>query len=211
MREPPRRFLFLIIIVNLILTGSLTVQASTPEEYAGLLTQYSELISRIRTEESFEINLPGGTNLEFRYELSQAEPMFAEPLFAEISGFSESSFYRLFWQKIFLYPNSFLIFGQEQVPLTCIFIEGQDNRASGTHTPLLPELILKVYLVANDFTCTGPINPGWPGNGGRREAWSTYLYFEVRDPTIMLPTEILLRYRWNEFHSILADAGGPLP
>ena len=62
---------------------------------------------------------------------------------------------------------------------------------------------MRVYLVANDYSCTGPINPGWPDNGGKEETWDTYVYFEIRDPTIMLPVEAHLRYRWNEYKSVL--------
>ncbi len=100
-----------------------------------------------------------------------------------------------------------MFIGERKLPLTCVFIHGQDHRFSGKDDPLFPDLLLKVYLVANDFSCTGPLNPGWPSNGGKMETWHTYLYYEVRDPTIMLPVEIKLRDFWNEYSAILFEKG----
>jgi hypothetical protein len=114
-----------------------------------------------------------------------------------------NKFYRTFYDRIFLKDGSKINVGDDFLPLTCIFIKGQDNRYSGNTSPLFPKIVLKVYLVANDFSCIGPINPGYPDNGGKEETWDTYLNFEIRDPTIMLPVESLFRYRWNEFKAIL--------
>jgi hypothetical protein len=103
-----------------------------------------------------------------------------------------------------LKDGSVLKLGDEQLPLTCIHVSGQDNRFSGKKTPLIPDLIFKIIFVANDFSCSGPITPGWPESGGRKEAWSTYLFYVVKDPTIMLPVDAKIRYRWNEFEAVLA-------
>ena len=61
--------------------------------------------------------------------------------------------------------------------------------------------------MANDFSCQGPIRPGWPRTGGNKENWDTYLHYEIRDPTIMLPQDALIRYRWNETKAVLIDKG----
>ena len=106
---------------------------------------------------------------------------------------------RNFWDKVFVTDDSNLVLNGETIPITCIFINGQDNRFSGKDTPLIPDFFMQVYLVANDYTCTGPINPNWPLASGKKETWDTYVYYEIRDPTIMLPTEIKIRYRWEEY------------
>jgi hypothetical protein len=153
--------------------------------------------------------MPSGGNLSYGYSFRTGTPKQAEPLISDLTiDFSQRTFYRSFWDKVFSQDGSTITVGGEQLPLTCVFISGQDNRFSGKDTPLLPDFVLKVYLVANDFSCTGPINPNWPLTSTRKETWETYLYYEIRDPTIMLPTEIKLRYRWNEFTSFLVDAGG---
>ncbi len=112
-------------------------------------------------------------------------------------------FYRIFFDRIFLKDGSTLHVGGQDLPLTCVFVSGQDNRFSGDHNPLFPQFILKVHFVANDFSCVGPINPGWPGSGGKKEAWDTYVHYSIKDPTIMLPVDAGLRYRWNEFEALL--------
>jgi hypothetical protein len=95
----------------------------------------------------------------------------------------------------------------QKSPLTCVFVDAQDNRSMQKTSVLFPEIVMRIYLVANDFTCSGPLRPGWPATGGRKENWDTYLYFEVKDPTIMLPLDPLLRYRWEEHNLVLTDNG----
>ena len=118
-------------------------------------------------------------------------------------------FFRSFWDRILFTDDSFININGEKLPLTCIFIIGQDNRFTDPkmNSPLLPEFILKVYLVANDYSCQGPMKPGWPATGGRQENWNSYIYYEVRDPTIMLPVDAKLRYRWNDYNVVLIDRG----
>ena len=86
---------------------------------------------------------------------------------------------------------------------------GHDNRFTGKTGPLIPDFVIEVYLVANDYTCTGPINPQWPVSSPKKETWDTYVYYEIRDPTIMLPTEIKVNYRWEEYKALPIDRGMP--
>lgn len=170
---------------------------------------YRDFSLKLRPQGSFQVPMPGGTNQSFSYQMTLAAPVFATPLTSNFALSPDASTYFVrFWDKIFLADGSAIQFGSTKVPLTCVFIDGQDNTHSGNTSPLIPGYVLKVYLVANDFTCTGPINPAWPSGGVKKEMWDTYLYFEIRDPTIMLPTEIKVRYRWNEFPAVLIDGGG---
>ena len=180
---------------------------------------YREFSNRVRKTGSFKVPVPGNVNFSFTYSLEIDKPLnptFAEPLVSDLPSLppQPKGFYRRFWDKILVKDGSSLTLGEDKVPITCIYVSGQDNRFLADKTALFPEFLIRVYLVANDFSCTGPINPGWPSNGMRRELWDTYLYYEIRDPTIMLPTEVKLRYRWAEYPGILIDSGPlviPLP
>lgn len=167
---------------------------------------YRDLILRIRTEAGFKVPMPANGDMHFDYKMEFDQPMWNEPMTNDLSIGStqgKKKFFRNFWDKIFLKEGSFITVGGEQIPLTCVYVAGQDNRFSGKVSPLFPELILQITFVANDWTCQGPISPGWPSNGGKKEAWETYIHYEVKDPTIMLPTEASLRYRWSEFEAVL--------
>lgn len=170
---------------------------------------YRELTFKVRPQGSFRILNPGSPGQPLFYSLSFGAPRFDQPLMADFPLSADGSrFYRHFWDKILLLDGSYLMVGDEKLPLTCIYISGQDNRFSQKDSPLTPDFILRVYLVANDFSCTGPINPGWPSNGAKKETWNTFLYFEIRDPTIMLPADTEIRYRWAELPAVWVDAGG---
>jgi hypothetical protein len=172
---------------------------------------YRNLNLSIRKTGAFMIPMPGLQKTEFSYNLEFDKPLWPLPLVNEMpTRYSDPKFffYRLFYDKIFLKEGSSLQLNGEEIPLTCVFVDGLDNRNNGNPSPLFPQFVMKVYLVANSFSCQGPIRPGWPESGGKEEAWDTYLYFEVHDPTIMLPVEIKLRYRWNEFEAVLLDGGG---
>ncbi len=168
---------------------------------------YLNLSRRVRTAGQFEVPVPGPVRQSFNYSLKMGDAIFPQPVVSDFHFSDGSRFFRSFWEKIALQDDSSLEISGEKIPLTCVFVSGQDNRFSGNSSPLFPEFVLKVYLVANDYTCTGPINPGWPSNGAPREMWDTYLYYEVKDPTIMLPVEVKLRYRRNEIPAVLVDAG----
>jgi hypothetical protein len=168
---------------------------------------YRDFALRVRPYESFKVPMPSNGDLSFKYEFKLADPLWEVPKMFDFSLDPDNKkYYRHFWDKFFLQDGSYLEVGNEKVPITCIFVNGQDNRFS-KDSPLIPDFLIKVYVVANDFTCVGPINPGWPGNGGIKESWETYVYFEVRDPTIMLPTQIHIRYRRAEFPAFVIDGG----
>lgn len=187
---------FVITFLNIILA----LAEPKPEE----IKYYRELTLKIRTSGEFKIPILLSQNSNFSYKLELGDFIYKAPIVSDTdSSLGEGLFYRNFWDRVFLKDGSSITLNGEEIPLTCIFVSGQDNRFSGNMTPLFPQFFLKIYLVANDYTCTGPLNPNWPSSGTKKENWDTYLYYEVRDPTIMLPTEIKLRYRWNELHPIL--------
>ncbi len=166
---------------------------------------FRDLTLRIRSEATFKVPMPSGADMVYDYKLEFGEPVYDKPLMGDTHyrGDNDPTFSRDFFDRILLKEGSYVKIGGEKLPLTCVFVSGLDNRFSVESSPLFPQLIMKVYLVANDFSCTGPLTPGWPDNGGKSEAWDTYVFFEVRDPTIMLPVEAVIRYRWNEFKSVL--------
>jgi hypothetical protein len=166
---------------------------------------YRKFTMNLRQNGEFKVPMPARGDLPFGYKIILGEPIYPEPILSDIGSDMQNPrlFSRKFWDRVWLKDGSYITIGEDQVPLTCVFISGQDNRYSGPLPPTIPEYIIKVFLVANDFTCKGPIKPGWPQSGGKKENWDTYLHYEVRDPTIMLPVDIKLRYRWNEFPAIL--------
>lgn len=171
---------------------------------------YRDLTMKVRNSGEFSIPFPGlQSSINYAFDFDQ--PVYKEPMMNDSHMASaDIYFYRSFWDRILFKDGSYLQVNGEKLPLTCIFIVGQDNRFADKKqlSPLIPEFILKVYLVANDFSCQGPIKPGWPVTGGREENWETYLYYEIKDPTIMLPMDAKLRYRWNEYNVVLVDRGG---
>lgn len=191
-----------LLLGILILSCTILAQAfasPTPED----LLYYRNLTLSLRTDAVFKVPQINQDQL-YDYSLAIGSPIYAQPMVSDVSVIDQpDKFMRSFWDRIFLKDGSKVVINGEEIPLTCIFVSGQDNRYAGEPNPLIPQFIMRVYLVANDFSCVGPINPGWPDNGGKKETWDTYVYYEVRDPTIMLPVEAKLRYRWNEFHSIL--------
>ncbi len=171
---------------------------------------YRDLTLKIRTNGEFTIPFPG-LQSSINYSFEFAQPVYDIPMIGDTQlNSKDPSFYRIFFDRILFKDSSYLQVNGEKLPLTCIFVKGQDNRFADKklYSPLLPEFVIKVYLVANDFSCQGPITPGWPQVGGKEEHWDTYLYYEIKDPTIMLPTDAKLRYRWNEYNVVLVDRGG---
>ena len=180
-----------------------------PKTSAPNVQFYRDLTLKIRSSGEFLIPFPG-TQSSIKYSVSFGQPVYEVPkMYDTHLNDKDPYFYRSFWDRILFKDGSFLEVNGEKLPLTCIFISGQDNRFSDkmNYSPLLPEFILKVYLVANDFSCQGPIKPGWPETGGKQENWDTYLYYEIKDPTIMLPMDAKLRYRWNEYNVVLVNKG----
>ena len=166
---------------------------------------YRDMTLKIRPEATFKVPMPSGADMVYSYKLEFADPVYDQPMIGDThyNGEDSPTFSRSFYDRILLKDGSYVNIGGENLPLTCVFIRGQDNRFGGVLPPYFPQFIMQIYLVANDYSCAGPVRPGWPENGGKREAWDTYAYFEVRDLTIMLPVEAHVRYRWNEFKSVL--------
>lgn len=194
------------LLLGLSLALCCAAQATTPSIPGPDF--YRDLTSKIRPDGLFRIYMPDGRNQDVTYHFKFGQPIYVAPMLSDFQWDPpHKEFLRTFWDRISFEDGSYLQVGGEQVPLTCAFVHGQDNRFSGKYNPLQPEFILQIYLVANDYACQGPIRPGWPSTGGRKENWDTYLLYEVRDPTIMLPQDAKLRYRWNEFGAVLIDKG----
>jgi len=159
---------------------------------------YRDLILRVRTEGEFRIPMPANGDLLFKYKMELDEPKWKEPVVADYPGLNVVEF----WDKIFLKEGSHIVLNGEEIPLTCIHVKGRDlGKSPGG--PTIPRYIITFFFVAKDWTCTGPLNPDYPRYSPRKEAWDTYLHYDVRDETIMLPSDAGLRYRWNEFEAVL--------
>lgn len=199
--------------MKLILFALMSIGFVTHHAYAEATPSekqfYRELVLKIRTQGEFKIAFPNETDQVFKYQFEFDQPKWEEPKIAEHTLYQpesiEKKYIRFFWDKIFTKEGSYIELGGEQIPLTCVYVSAQDNRFSDLSSPSIPEFVLKVYLVTNDWMCTGPLNPGWPSDGGKKEAWGTYLHYSVNDPTIMLPVDAVLRYRWSEYESILVQ------
>lgn len=198
------KFLTLSILSITISAGAASAPVSKPgPEF------YRALTEKIRPDGEYRIFMPDGRHQDIKYHFKFGAPVYREPMINDLQWDPpRKDVLRSFWDRILFEDESYLEVGGERLPLTCVFIQGQDNRFSGQSGPVLPQIILKVFLVANDYACQGPVRPGWPSTGGRREAWDTYLHYEIHDPTIMLPQDVKLRYRWNEFDAVLIDRGG---
>lgn len=169
---------------------------------------YRGLTQKLRTYGEFSVPFPG-MNSAIKYSVAFDQPIYAQPILSDIHLANGNFFYRSFYDRILFKDGSHLEINGEKLPLTCVFIQGQDNRFGEKEiSPLFPELMIRVTLVANDYSCQGPIRPGWPQSGGKEENWDTFLYYEIKDPTVMLPVEAKIRYRWNEYHLVLVDRGG---
>lgn len=190
----------LFIVLTVLISASALAKPSQAD-----LQFYRELTNKIRSEATFKVPMPDGRDMLYDYKFEWGDAIYPEPIVSDIDvGYDRpGKFWRSFFDRIWLKDGSYVKLAGEQVPLTCVFVSGQDNRYSGNNSPLFPQFIMRIYVVANDYTCKGPLRPGWPETGGRKENWDTYVHYEVRDPTIMLPVETGLRYRWNEFTSIL--------
>jgi hypothetical protein len=187
-------------LFSLLLAATVSQAAPKPPgpEY------YRELTKRIRTSGEFSVPFPSADQ-HFDYKFELGEPAYKEVKVGDYAVDLErrGRFLRSFWDRISLKDGSRVILNGKEIPLTCIFVQGQDNRWAFEPNPLFPELVIKVTLVANDFQCVGPLNPNWPMNGDRKLNWDTAVQFTVKDPTIMLPVDASIRYRWNEYEAVL--------
>lgn len=204
------KFVAIILIVIGVASCLVTQAAHIPVQEKTLSTvqDYRNLTLRVRSFVEFMVPFPGlKSSITYSFEFS--EPAYEFPIISDIHMTSSPVyFYRHFWDRIFFKDGSYMEINGERLPLTCMFISGQDNRyGQKDSSPLFPEFVIRVYLVANDYSCQGPKKPGWPEVGGKEENWDTYIHYEIKDPTIMLPVDAKIRYRWNEFNMVLVDRG----
>lgn len=197
-------------VAGLITAGILAVAVwtmQTPlavaddQHEAELRTFYRELALKIRNDSTFSIPMPDADR-EVHISFNWGEPKNTEPqVFPSVQ--SDGTTERYFFDPIFTKDGSYMMIGERKVPITCLHIFGRDSRELVNPNPTFPKLLLFVRIVANDFSCVGPKKPGWPETGGREETWDTFIYYKIPDPTIMLPVDAVLRWRWNEYNAIL--------
>lgn len=196
----------LLSVVGISIIGQRAEAASRPSAPGPAF--YREFTMRLQRKGTFRVFMPDARHADINYSFEFGEPVYPEVKIGDyLVEPRKPEFNRSFWDRILLKDGSYVEIGGEKLPLTCVVVSAQDNRFSGPKSPLIPDYIMRIKLVANDFSCQGPIRPDWPFSGGRKENWDTYIHFEVKDPTIMLPTDAEIRYRWNEFNAIWIDAG----
>jgi hypothetical protein len=199
----------LVLILSALLANFVGLAASAKTSEVPGPDFYRALVMRLRPDAKFKIATADHFSYySYHFEFGEPFQPNAQVSDAHLNMDHPNYFDRLFWDRIALKDGSYLeVHDGERIPLTCVFISGQDNRFNGQKSPVIPDYIIKVYLVANDYACQGPIHPGWPSTGGKKEAWDTYAFYEVRDPTIMLPQDSELRLLWSEFPSVLVQEG----
>lgn len=191
----------LLSIFTFIIGSQNVFAAETPQAYRNHVLSLPAAMS-------FSVISPLGP-AEVTYSLKWDSPLMALPAmsaYPDLEG-DPTKNYIEFFDRISLQPDSFIKIGELTIPLTCIWVHGQDNREVDNQDPLIPKQVYRYILVANDFSCTGPINPGWPGNGLKRETWDTNIELVIKDLTIYRPAEATLRYRWNESKMVIKDVG----
>lgn len=196
-----------IFILNVILIFNFALGSDKfPIE---IKSEYRNLLASLKSQGTLKIVTPGLNDdpiIYFELKIDK-ETTLGNSRYVDIylDPGQQDQYIRKFYERIFLTDESFIKVNNETIPLTCIFVEGQDNRNLQIDSPLFPKIIFDVYLVANDYSCTGPINPSWPEQGGKEETWDTFLRYVIKDPTIMQPTDTYLRLRWNEYRTILVN------
>lgn len=194
------RVLKLISLLG-VMVGLKTFAAETPQAYRNYVLALPATMN-------FSAVTPWGLG-EVSYSLKWSAPLISLPAMASypaLDGDPTKNFVE-FFDRIALTPDSFIKIGELTIPLTCIWVHGQDNREVDGDDPLIPKQVYRYILVANDFSCSGPINPGWPENGLKKEYWDTYVELLIKDLTIYRPAEATLRYRWNETKMIVKEIG----
>lgn len=160
---------------------------------------YRDLTRHLSSVGTFSITM-AGTQQKIHFEYSLAKPIYAEPIVVDARiGLNPQYFFRSFWDRIFLSEGSYLELDGKRMPLTCVFINGQDNRYADITDPRIPQILMRVYLVAKDKTCVGPLNPNYPHDGTVEENWDSYLYYELKHPETLFPTGSRVRTNWNDF------------
>lgn len=195
------------LLINLVVLGGLCIPAQ-----AIVIQQspafYRNQVLALPACMSFEAPTPLGS-AKISYKFTWGDPAIAQPFVGvlPVLGSDVNGKYIEFYDRIYLAPDSVLNVNGKKIPLTCAWVHGQDNSEIDNNDPLVPKQLLRILLVANDFSCTGPVNPGWPGNGQRKETWDTYLDLMIKDLTIYRPADARLRYRWSESKMIVNGVG----
>jgi hypothetical protein len=95
---------------------------------------YRAMTLRIRNSGEFKVPTPG-TNTSVSYNFEFNRPIYKEPVIGDLHfPIGEAYFLRTFFDRILFKDGSFLEVNGEKLPLTCVFVEGQDNRFSKNKT-----------------------------------------------------------------------------
>lgn len=188
-----------LFITLIILYSSWGYSKIKPDD----LKLYSNFGSKVRSEATFIVPFPGTTPTEIKYFL-EIDQRKGEVITSEYEMLENKGKIIFYWDRFFLKDSSYVEINGEKLPATCLVIKGQDNRQTkkSGNDPLVPDHIIDIKIVVGEYTCTGPINPNFPISG-KKEMWDTYLHYRITDPTVMLPTDAGIRYRWNEFETVL--------
>jgi hypothetical protein len=181
-----------------MLLSLFTVAIANAKQVSDGVEFYRNMTNQIRKDAEFTVAIPGST-LDINYHIELAKPIYQMPIVQDaMLGQDHSKFFRTFFDRIFL-NNSYVTVGTETIALTCIFVHGLDNRYAGPSDDRMPNFYLKIYFVANDPLCIGPLAPDYPSDGGIPETWDTYFYYEIKNVAEMLPKAARIRLHWNDY------------
>ncbi|MBS1984086.1 MAG: hypothetical protein JST16_07925 [Bdellovibrionales bacterium] len=118
-------------------------------------------------------------DLPVSWSVTQMQPAQAEPTVFDTS--SDDSDSVEFYDRILFGAGSKLTANGRVLPLTCLWVHGSHH----SHAPQNQRILLRrLYLVASDTTCTGPVKPGLPPEGNPELNWDSYIYFEQATPAL---------------------------
>jgi hypothetical protein len=198
---------FFLTTVLFLSSAQASAVASFASENPDLVAEYRRDVLAIPAQMKFEVRSPLGS-AEVSYQLTWDEPAALLPETSRFPSLSSPDAYFIeYYDRIFLAPGSQMNVGSRVLPLTCIWVHGQDNRPWITFDPLIPLKVMRILLVANDFACEGPFNPGWPGNGKPKETWDTYIEIQLKDLALYRPSHSSLRFRNVETELAVTEVG----
>jgi len=159
---------------------------------------YRRLLLNMRREGNFQLHLPGQKVASVSYRLqwnvsrlTHSAPKFYGSPDAQVRNWSD---------HVWTAEGSTLTVenAERPLPIDCVFVQGQDNLGAYRRPAVIPRFVLKLFFVANDPECRGPINNDPTLYSVTPFLWDTFLQYEVRDTTVFLPLEPKLRYFRNE-------------
>lgn len=169
---------------------------------------YRRLFLNIPREGNFSLELPGfGKSTEIQYKFDWNSPLL-DLTKLDLKG-SEKSMHRIWEDRVMTVRNASWLtiegLSQGKLPITCVYVFGQDTLNPKGKPNDFPRFILKVQLVINDNDCKGPVETKPDVYVTNTDLWETALTFQLRGDgatNLMYPIEPKLRYLRNEFFLI---------